>query len=269
MLLVPERAVASETGPATTSAPRCASCQAGRRFPIPLAMAFQPIVDLERDGGIFAHEALVRGPEGQGVDWVFARIGEDDLYAFDQACRVTAIEQAAGLRLADTGAMLSINFMPNAVYEPENCIRNTLRAANRTGFPLRSIMFEFTEAEQVRDPGHLRRIVSTYKQMGFTVAIDDFGAGHAGLALLADFQPDVVKLDMGLVRGIGADRARRVIVGGLMRICADLGIRVIAEGVETVEEYRALRDLGVTTLQGHLFAKPSFRALAPVSWPAP
>ena len=126
-------------------------------------------------------------------------------------------------------------------------------------------MFEVAEAERVSDPAHLRRILHSYKEMGFTVDIDDFGAGHSGLNLLADFQPDLVKLDMGLVRGIEADRARRAIVGGLVGICADLGVGVVAEGVETEAEHQALRDLGVPMLQGYLFARPAFMALPAVS----
>lgn len=238
----------------------CGACRDGAAFGTPLAMAFQPIVR-DGSGGVFAYEALVRGVDGQGAASILSAVDATSLYAFDQACRVTAIEAAAGLGLAMTGALLSINFLPNAVYRPEACIRATLRAAERTGFPASSLMFEVAEAEQVSDPAHLRRILHSYKEMGFAVAIDDFGAGHSGLNLLADFQPDLVKLDMGLVRGIEVDRARRAIVGGLVRICAELGVEVVAEGVETGAEHRALRDLGVTLFQGFLFARPAFMAL--------
>ena len=226
-------------------------------------MAFQPIVG--PGAGVFAYEALVRGAEGQGAAAVLSLVDAANRYAFDQACRTTAIEAAAKLGLAAAGALLSINFLPNAVYRPEACIRATLRAAERTGFPASSLMFEVAEAERVSDPAHLRRILHSYKEMGFTVAIDDFGAGHSGLNLLADFQPDLVKLDMGLVRGVSADKARRAIVGGLVRICADLGVGVVAEGVETGDEHRALRDLGVGMFQGFLFARPAFMALPAMS----
>ncbi len=241
----------------------CAGCRDGRAFGVPLAMAFQPIVEAD-SGGVFAYEALVRGADGRGAASVLAAVDQANRYAFDQACRVTAIEAAARLGLAGTGALLSINFLPNAVYRPETCIRATLRAAERAGFPTSSLMFEVTEGEQVSDPAHLRRVLHSYKEMGFTVAIDDFGAGHSGLNLLAGFQPDLVKLDMGLVRGIEADKARRAIVGGLLRICADLGVKVAAEGIETEAERRVLRDLGVAMFQGFLFARPAFMALPAV-----
>jgi hypothetical protein len=132
---------------------------------------------------------------------VLSQVDEKTRYTFDQTCRVTAIEEAARLGVHRDGALVSINFLPNAVYEPANCIRATLRAAERARFPLSSIMFEVTEAEEVRDTDHLSRIIASYKEMGFTVAIDDFGAGFAGLSLLSDFRPDLVKLDMKLVRG--------------------------------------------------------------------
>jgi EAL domain-containing protein (putative c-di-GMP-specific phosphodiesterase class I) len=230
-------------------------------------MAFQPIIRLE-DGSVFAHEALVRGPEGEGAGWVLGQVGDGMRYAFDQACRITAIQEAARLGLHHQGAMLSINFLPNAVYEPANCILATLRAAERTGFPLRSIMFEVTEGEKVRDTGHLSRIISAYKEMGFTVAIDDFGAGYAGLNLLSDFRPDIVKLDMELIRGVDMDRGRRAILRGVLGICGDLGIRVIAEGIETQAEFDVLRELGVTLFQGYLIARPALGALPEARLPA-
>jgi EAL domain-containing protein (putative c-di-GMP-specific phosphodiesterase class I) len=223
-------------------------------------MAFQPIIRFE-DGSVFAQEALVRGPEGQGAGWVLGQVDDRTRYAFDQACRVTAIREAASLGLHEQGAMLSINFLPNAVYEPANCILATLRAAERYGFPLRSLMFEVTEGEKVRDTPHLARIISAYKEMGFTVAIDDFGAGYAGLNLLSEFRPDIVKLDMELVRGVDTDRGRRAILRGVLGICEELGIQVIAEGIETEAELETMHDLGVRLFQGYLIAPPALGAL--------
>lgn len=223
-------------------------------------MAFQPIVDA--DTGIpWAHEALVRGREGQGAGWVLGQVTEKTRYAFDQACRVKAIELAAGLGLRD--ARLSINFLPNAVYKAETCIRATLAAATRTGFPPDRIIFEVTENERVVDRAHLQSIFTEYKRQGFMTAIDDFGAGYSGLNLLAEFQPDILKLDMELTRNIDTDRTRRSIVAAILTVCRDLGITPVAEGVETAAEARALRDLGITLMQGYLFAKPALETLVP------
>ena len=120
----------------------------------------------------------------------------------------------------------------------------------------------------MRDLKHLQRIVDTYRGMGFAMAIDDFGAGNAGLSLLADITVDWVKLDMGLVRNCDADRTRRIIIASMVRACGELGIGVIAEGIETVAEYTTLREIGVSCFQGYLFARPGFRALPAAALPA-
>lgn len=223
-------------------------------------MAFQPILDVVTNK-VFAFEALVRGLDGSGADHVLAAANESNRYAFDQRCRVRAIELAAQLGIADRGALVSINFMPNAIYRPEVCIRTTLETARRVGFPTKNIIFEFTEDQQIREPERVRAILRAYREMGFKTAIDDFGAGYAGLNLLADFQPDIIKLDMNLIRGIDNDPVRRAIVAGIIVVCEKLNIQVVAEGVETEEEFHTIRALGVTLVQGFLFARPAFEAL--------
>jgi EAL domain-containing protein (putative c-di-GMP-specific phosphodiesterase class I) len=238
----------------------CEGCRNGAVFPVDFSMAFQPIVD-GRSGRPFAFEALVRGLDGASAAHILSAADDTNRYAFDQRCRVRAIELAASLGVHDRGAFVSINFMPNAIYQPEVCIRTTLETARRVAFPTRNIIFEFTEDQQIREPERVREILHAYRKMGFKTAIDDFGAGYAGLNLLADFQPDFIKLDMGLIRGIGHDPVRRAIVHGIVVVCDSLGIRVIAEGVETEAEFSALADLGIELFQGFLFARPAFEAL--------
>lgn len=240
----------------------CAGCTTPLGFD--LGMAFQPIVDI-RNRSIFAHEALVRGPGGEPAASVFERVTDANRYAFDQSCRIRAVESAARLGMQ---TRLSINFMPNAVYEASRCLRTTLEAAKRTGFPLDRIIFEATESERVEDTGHLLTILTEYKRHGFQTAIDDFGAGYAGLNLLAEFQPDIVKLDMGLVRSIEAHYPRQAIVAGIVGTCRSLDISVVAEGVETLGEVGALERLGVSLMQGYVFGKPAFEALPAVDWPS-
>lgn len=238
----------------------CSSCRDGQDFETPFSMAFQPIVDVST-GQVFAHEALVRGVGGEGAGSVLSTVSEHNRYVFDQQCRVKAIELATSLGLAQSGAHLSINFMPNAVYEPRACIRLTLATAMRTGFPLDKLIFEFTENEPL-DTQHVLDILRTYRAMGFKTAIDDFGAGFAGLNLLAKYQPDIVKLDMELIRDIDRDRAKRSIVSHLLAMLKDLDITAVCEGVETVEELTVLRDLGVDLVQGYVLARPLFEGLA-------
>ena len=241
----------------------CINCRGAQSFPRSLQMAFQPIVDVEKND-VFAYEALVRGGNGESAGEVLADIFTDQIYTFDQTCRVLAIETAQKLGMK---AFLSINFLPNAVYEPATCIRLTLAAAERVGFPTDKLIFEMTESEQIRDPEHALRIVRDYQRRGFLTAIDDFGAGFSGLNLLAEFQPHLVKLDMALTRGIDHQPARRAIVGGVIGTCTALGCRIIAEGVETVEEYHTLYAMGIRLFQGYLFARPQIGALPPVYFP--
>ncbi|HEY0032173.1 MAG TPA: EAL domain-containing protein [Devosia sp.] len=241
----------------TTGCEGCRNTDADA-FSIPFTMAFQPIVDVPA-GKIWGYEALVRGVAGQGAYEVLSQVNDQNRYAFDQACRVKAIELAAS-RIGSTDAMLSINFMPNAVYEPRACIRATLAAASRTQFDPKRLMFEFTENERMADVDHVSHIVSEYRKMGFTTALDDFGAGYAGLSLLSKFQTDLIKLDMELLRGIEESRVKQAIVRGLAGIAAELNIVLLAEGVETAAELAVLKGLGIRLFQGYYFAKPKVEA---------
>lgn len=220
-------------------------------------MAFQPMFDLDTNS-VFAYEALVRPVGGGSAAQVLEQISSEARYAFDQSCRVKAIEWAARLNMS---AALSINFLPNAVYQPAACLRKTLDAAARTGFPVDQLIFEVTEVEPSRDLAHLRGIFEEYRSHGMITAIDDFGAGHSGLGMLAEFQPDFIKLDMAICRDIHLDPARRAITRSVVSLCRDLGIRLVCEGVESVEEAVVLRDLGVRYLQGYLFARPALEEL--------
>ncbi len=232
------------------------ACWQGMAF----SMAFQPIVD-RREGSVFAYEALVRGPAGEPAERVLANVGEANWHAFDQACRARAIEMAAILNLAATGAFLSINFLPGSAFEPLASIHCTLDIAKRVGFPAERLIFEISEREQLADPDGLATIVATYRRLGLRVAIDDFGAGYSNLNLLTRFLPDLLKLDISLIRGIDENPVSRLIVRGLVTLCRDLGVVPIAEGIETVGEQDTLSELGITLMQGFLFARPGFEML--------
>jgi EAL domain-containing protein (putative c-di-GMP-specific phosphodiesterase class I) len=242
----------------------CSGCRDGADFEIPFAMAFQPIVDIET-GRAFAYEALVRGVDGAGAYKILSSVTETNRYAFDQACRVKAIETAMAAGLMQSDAKLSINFLPNAVYSPLACIQLTLATARSVGLPIDRLIFEFTENEQMGSPEHVSSIIDTYKQIGFTVAIDDFGAGHSGLDMFARFHPDEIKLDMELVRGIDQDRRRQAIVRSVVRMCEELDTLVIAEGIEHAHEASLLCDLGVRYHQGYWYARPQLGVLPVIS----
>lgn len=238
----------------------CQGCKNSLELDLDFTFAYQPIVDV-RDQSIFAHEALVRGLNGEGALFVLEKVNDQNRYEFDQLCRVRAISTAAQLGMTQH---LSINFLPKAVYRPELCIRSTLEAARINNFPLDRLIFETVESEYVDNNHHLTNILSKYREFGFKTAIDDFGAGYSGLNLLADFQPDLIKLDLALVRNIHLDSARQAIVHGIVIMCADLDIKIIAEGIEHSEERDFLTDSGIFLMQGFWFAKPAFKAMAPI-----
>ena len=244
---------------------KCEACASGAGLDFEFEYAYQPIVDLATRS-IYAHEALVRGVAGESAGEILAKVNDSNRYRFDQACRVKAVKGASALGM---GEYLSINFLPNAVYRPELCIRTTLEAATLYNFSTKRIIFEVTEGEKITDRAHLGNIIDKYKDFGFLTAIDDFGAGYAGLNLLADYQPDLIKLDMELTRGVDTNKVRQSIVKAIIGVCADLGIRVIAEGVETVGERDFLADAGISLMQGYLFCRPVFQGLGtadPAAW---
>ena len=133
-----------------------------------------------------------------------------------------------------------------------------------TNFPIDRLIFETLEIEHVDNYRHLTNILREYREFGFKTAIDDFGAGYSGLNLLADFQPDLIKLDMALIRDVDQDRVRQVIVRGIVTMCAELDVTVIAEGIESAGERDFLADCGIFLMQGYWFARPAFKALAQV-----
>lgn len=239
----------------------CSNCEDANTLEFDFSMAFQPIINCQSNN-IFGYEALVRGLNGESAYSIISKVNESNRYAFDQLCRIKAIELAAKLGIT---SMLSINFLPNAIYKPERCIRTTLEAAKKYNFPIKNIMFEFSEVEKVEDTAHIKRVVDYYQSLGFKTATDDFGAGYSGLNLLADFQTDIIKLDMALIRDINSDKKRQLIVTHCLNMFKDLNITALAEGIETVEEYVWLKHAGVELMQGYLFAKPGFECLPNVN----
>jgi len=240
----------------------CQACRRGDLLGFDFSMAFQPLVDVGRRE-VYGYEALVRGLNGESAYRIISQVDETNRYRFDQSCRVKSITLASKLELP---GMLSINFLPNAVYRPELCIRTTLNAATEVDFPIERIMFEITEVEQVVNQDHLVNILDYYQQHGFLTALDDFGSGYSGLNLLAKVQPNIVKLDMALIRGIDQDRIRQKIVRSTVQMLYDIGCRPLAEGIETESEFEFLRNVGVDLFQGYWFARPGFESLPAVDW---
>ncbi len=231
----------------------------------PFSMAFQPIVDLE-DTRIIAYEALVRGLGNQPAATILSAPHTGGRASIDRACRLTAIEVACSLGVLATGADLAINVNARPASNNIPSLPATIAAADRAGLPLDRLILEITEEERIRNPAQLQRTVQHLRERGLRIAIDDFGAGFAGLTLLAAFHPDILKIDIALTRDIHQRHTSRVIIRSVLQICRDLDIQLIAEGIETSDQKHALEDLGVRYMQGHYFAEPAFEAL-PI-WPA-
>jgi EAL domain-containing protein (putative c-di-GMP-specific phosphodiesterase class I) len=224
--------------------------------------AFQPIVDAKlRD--VFSYEALIRGPNNEPAHRILEQVPHERLLLFDQEARVEAIGVAAHLGI---DCHLNLNFIPQSLQSPES-ILTTLEAADRAHLSIDRLILEITEGAVIDDPAQFAYVINKYRGLGLMLAIDDFGAGYSGLNLLADFQPDQIKLDMKLIRGIERHGPRQAIVRAIRQVCNDLGIDVIAEGVETVAEYEWLANAGVRLFQGFLFAMPGLESFPKVHYP--
>ncbi|RJS91039.1 EAL domain-containing protein [Salinisphaera sp. Q1T1-3] len=239
----------------------CRRCEAPLDFDF--TMAFQPIVDLAARR-VVGYEALVRGVNGESAASILNQVDKKRLYRFDQQCRTQALRLAHRLGLE---GRLSINFLPNAVYDPQACIQSTLEAAAEVGWSVQRICFEITESEDVTDKAHLQEIVNAYRDYGFVVALDDFGTGFANLDLLVDLQPDLLKIDRRFVTDIDRDPRRQAIVTGMLGMARDMRIDTIAEGIETAGEAQWLFAAGITRHQGYFYARPGLESL-PVCTPS-
>ncbi len=221
------------------------------------SFAYQPIVNV-RTGVIESYEALVRGPEGRSAGEVFSKISEADKYQFDEMLRISAIKLAGEIGIK---CQLNLNFFPRNLSFSETAISSTLEAAKSAGIPLTSIVIEITENEIIDNVVWFSENIIKYREEGVNFSIDDFGAGYSGLNLLAAFQPESIKIDLSLVRDIDRNGPRQAIVRGIIRTCLDLGIDVIAEGVESNAECKWFFDEGVDRMQGYFLAKPGFKTL--------
>lgn len=222
---------------------------------------FQPIFRSNDALDLWGYECLMRGTDAAGkrcspaeiIAWARA---EQLISMLDRVCRETHLINA-GTRGIPAHAKLLINFMPTSIYQPEFCLKTTMAAAQRGNIEPSRVIFEVVESENVADRAHLTRILDYYRANGYGVALDDLGSGYAGLSLLGDLSPDLIKIDRELVVKAATSAIHRSICAGLVRIGQENGKLVLAEGVERVEEMHAMRAIGVDLFQGYLFGKPA------------
>ena len=233
-------------------------------MPYPASFAFQPIADISARN-VFAYEALARGRNGGSAADVFAAVRPEDMHAFDHAARLAAVALAAKLGIT---AKLSLNVKPGSIESMPECVDELLDHATSAGLSPEQLMLEITEGEAIQRPQVFCQLLNGYRARGVRLAIDDFGAGYSGLNLLASFQPDIIKLDMELVRDIDRVGPRQAIARAVLQVCDDLGIEVVVEGVETPGEYAWFRRVGVRLFQGYLLARPAYEALELPAFPS-
>lgn len=216
-------------------------------------MAFQPIVGW-RERRIFGYEALLRSDEPlmkNPADILDAAERLDRLHELGRAVRARV---AAAAPEAPGGVKLFVNLHSADLSDEELYLADSplSKIASR-------VVLEVTERASLYGVKNVTSRVATLKALGFQVAIDDLGAGYAGLTSFTQLEPEIVKLDMSLVRGVDADSRRQSIVRSMKKLCDELGMLVVAEGVETVAERDMLAELGCDLLQGYLFARPDRR----------
>lgn len=222
------------------------------------SFAFQLILDVKKRQ-IFSYEALLRGRNNESAQHVLNSVPNSEIGYLDDQSRIFAINLAAQLGLS---THLNLNIIPSTAISSPTTIASILRAAEQSQIRPEQIVLEILESEIIENFGMFTDAIREYRGSGLLFAIDDFGAGYAGLNLLAEFQPHIIKLDLQLIRNVHSKGPRQAIIRGLMRTCFDLGIDIIAEGVETESEYYWLRDEGIDLFQGFLFAKPEFESLS-------
>lgn len=252
--------------PITEFVPRQDSPLAGLLEARALETWFQPVVDAESEA-VVGHECLVRAhhpddgrmiPPGEMIGWARE---ENLLFMFDRVCREIHIARAAASG-AGPDHLFLINFLPSVIYEPEFCLRTTVSAIEGTGLRPEQIVFEVVETEAIEDHDHLRDILCYYRKNGFGVALDDLGAGYSGLSLMADLDPDLIKIDRGVVARADQSEGHAEVCRAIVGLARSRGRRVLAEGIETAAQRDFMRSLGVDMMQGYFFGRP---AAAPVT----
>jgi EAL domain-containing protein (putative c-di-GMP-specific phosphodiesterase class I) len=225
-----------------------------------LWMAYQPIVSI-RDRRVHAYEALLRSDEPS-----FRGPG-DMIEAAEELGRLPDLGRAVRRTVADgadkiaPGVLIFVNLHPADLNDAELC-----DAASPLSRLSSRVVLEVTERSSLLGVTALENTLTGLRGLGFQLAVDDLGAGYAGLTSMAQLEPEYVKLDMSLIRGVHTNATQQKLVRSMASLCQDLGKQVIAEGVEEPAEHQMLVELGCDLLQGYLFGRPS-REPVGVHWP--
>ncbi|MFP4497882.1 MAG: EAL domain-containing protein [Vulcanimicrobiota bacterium] len=219
---------------------------------------FQPILHSKTPTSIFGYECLLRAKDSEGKMISPVRIFNaarmaDLLIQVDRAARLAAVSNAAENKITEK---LFINFNPLSIYDPYYCLKSTVKALDRLKFKPDSIVFEVVESDHITDVDHLIDILNFYRKSGFLVALDDFGSGYSSFSLLTKLKPDIIKLNMDLVRDIDKDTYKAEIAMRIIEMAKKLNVKTVVEGVETREQLDWTQKYEVDFVQGYLFGMP-------------
>lgn len=218
---------------------------------------FQPIVSLE-NGEIIGYESLSRGPIGSTFhnpeDLFREAKGRKLLLDLEKVCCENAIRKFKNLK---TDKVLFINVDPNIMKDVHFMKGFTKEILQFYNIDPSNLIFEITEKTSIEDYKTFKKAIDSYKSQGYKIAIDDVGAGFSGLSTIAKTRPFYIKLDISLIRDIDKDKYKKAIVKALAEFAKDTGMKLIAEGIETIDELFTVIELEVHFGQGFLFKKPS------------
>jgi blue light- and temperature-responsive anti-repressor len=222
-----------------------------------VSFSYQPIVDTSTQT-IIAYEALLRGAGNKSFADISQDISDVEWVNFDTHSRAQAISTAASL---DLKVDLHLNYMARNNEDALAAADTTLVTAWRNGIDPTRIVLEIDYDQLIGDIESFSAIINKYRGAGLRVCIDHFGAGRASLDLLEPMRPEMISLDLNLIRGIESNGPRQAIVRGMLQTCNDLGIDLIAKYVESEAEYRWLVEEGVDLMQGNYLAQAGFESL--------
>ncbi|WEJ90101.1 MAG: diguanylate phosphodiesterase [Klebsiella huaxiensis] len=228
------------------------------------SFAFQPVIDPFAKE-IVSFEALLRTNSGNSPAVYFDGMSREEVYWTDLNSKRIAFAMAGRLRLR--GRTLSINLLPMTLVNVPGAVEFLLAEIEANGLISEQIIVEFTESEAISRIDEFTDSVRKLKSAGIRVAIDHFGAGFAGLLLLAQFQPDRIKINRQLVKDIHKHGPKQAIVQAIIKCCNSLEIAVSAVGIERPEEWMWLESAGIAHFQGNLFASPCLGGIPAVAWP--
>lgn len=226
--------------------------------------ALQPVVE-PGTGKISYLEALIRSAFGGSPADYFSTIPADKLYEADLHAKNAAFALAKQMDIGS--AQIAVNLRPMSLVMVPGAVDILLEQIARNGLVPEQVVVEVTEDEFISRFDEFEKAIHQLRYAGISLAIDDFGAGFAGLSLLARLQPEKLKIDRSLIEAIHTNGPKQAIVQAIVNCCAALEITVVAEGVETVAEWRWLEAAGIRHFQGFLFARPLLNGIPAVAWP--